>query len=202
VLPLRGKILNVASASMDKIQANQELNDLIEALGCGIGDNFMPDDLRYERVIIMTDADVDGAHIASLLMTFFFKEMPQLIENGNLYLALPPLYRITQGARTVYARDDAHKDELLEKEFTGKGKIDISRFKGLGEMPPKQLKETTMDPETRTLLRVTVPLRHSDEEIIEAKATSKMVDSLMGKKPELRFNFIQEHAQFVDQIDI
>ncbi|NQV83908.1 MAG: DNA topoisomerase IV subunit B, partial [Rhodospirillales bacterium] len=144
VLPLRGKILNVASATMDKIQANQELSDLIEALGCGIGDNFMPDDLRYERVIIMTDADVDGAHIASLLMTFFFKEMPQLIENGNLYLAMPPLYRITQGAKTVYARDDAHKDELMKKEFTGKAKIDISRFKGLGEMPPKQLKETTM----------------------------------------------------------
>jgi len=202
VLPLRGKILNVASASLDKIQANQELGDLIEALGCGIGDNFMPDDLRYERVIIMTDADVDGAHIASLLMTFFFKEMPQLIENGNLYLAMPPLYRITQGARTMYARDDAHKDELMKKEFTGKGKIDISRFKGLGEMPPKQLKETTMDPATRTLLRVTVPPRHSDEDIIEAKETSKLVDSLMGKKPELRFRFIQEHAQFVDQIDI
>jgi len=202
VLPLRGKILNVASATMDKIQANQELSDLIEALGCGIGDNFMPDDLRYERVIIMTDADVDGAHIASLLMTFFFKEMPQLIENGNLYLAMPPLYRITQGAKTVYARDDAHKDELMKKEFTGKAKIDISRFKGLGEMPPKQLKETTMDPATRTLLRVTVPLRHSDEEILEAKETSKLVESLMGRKPELRFDFIQEHARFVEQIDI
>jgi len=202
VLPLRGKILNVASAPLEKIQANQELNDLIEALGCGIGDNFMSDDLRYERVIIMTDADVDGAHIASLLMTFFFKEMPQLIENGNLYVALPPLYRITQGARTMYARDDAHKDELMKKVFTGKGKIDISRFKGLGEMPPKQLKETAMDPATRTLLRVTVPLRHSDEDIIEAKETSKLVESLMGKKPELRFQFIQKHAQFVDQIDI
>ena len=202
VLPLRGKILNVASASIDKIQANQELNDLIEALGCGIGDNFISDDLRYERVIIMTDADVDGAHIASLLMTFFFKEIPQLVENGHLYVALPPLYRITQGARTMYARDDAHKDELMKKVFTGKGKIDISRFKGLGEMPPKQLKETTMDPATRTLLRVTVPPRHSDEDIIEAKETSRLVDSLMGKKPELRFQFIQEHAKFVDQIDI
>jgi len=202
VLPLRGKILNVASASIDKIQSNQELNDLIEALGCGVRDNFMSDDLRYERVIIMTDADVDGAHIASLLMTFFFKEMPQLIENGNLFVALPPLYRITQGARTLYARDDAHKDELMRKVFTGKGKVDISRFKGLGEMPPKQLKETTMDPASRTLLRVTVPLCHSNEEIIEAKETSKLVESLMGKKPELRFEFIKENAQFVDQINV
>ena len=202
VLPLRGKILNVASASVEKIQANQEINDLIEALGCGIGEKFMADDLRYERVIIMTDADVDGAHIASLLMTFFFKEMPELIENGNLYLALPPLFRIAQGAKTAYARDDSHKDELLKTTFTGKGKIDISRFKGLGEMPPKQLKETTMDPTTRTLLRVTVPPRHSDEDIIEARETSKLVDSLMGKKPELRYQFITEHAQFVDQIDV
>ncbi len=202
VLPLRGKILNVASASIDKIQANQELNDLIEALGCGIGENFMSDDLRYERVIIMTDADVDGAHIASLLMTFFYKEMPQLIENGNLFVAMPPLYRITQGTKTMYARDDAHKDELMSKVFTGKGKIDISRFKGLGEMPPKQLKETTMDPGSRTLLRVTVPHCHSNEDIIEAKETSQLVESLMGKKPELRFNFIKEHAQFVDRIDI
>ena len=202
VLPLRGKILNVASASNEKIQANQEINDLIEALGCGIGDSFLLDDLRYERIIIMTDADVDGAHIASLLMTFFFKEMPQLIENGNLYVAMPPLYRINQGTRTLYARDDAHKDELINKFFTGQGKIDISRFKGLGEMPPKQLKETTMDPATRTLLRVTVPICHSNEETIEAKQTSRLVESLMGKKPELRFQFIQEHAKFVNQIDI
>ncbi|MCH7831711.1 MAG: DNA topoisomerase IV subunit B [Proteobacteria bacterium] len=202
VLPLRGKILNVASASADKIQANQELSDLVEALGAGTGDQFIEDDLRYERVIIMTDADVDGAHIASLLMTFFFKEMPELIETGHLYLAMPPLYRITQGARTVYAKDDAHKDELLKKEFTGGGKIDISRFKGLGEMPPRQLKETTMDPKTRTLLRVTVPLRHSDEDIAEARETAKLVEQLMGKKPELRFQYIQEHAQFVDQIDV
>ncbi len=202
VLPLRGKILNVASASADKIQANQELSDLIEALGAGIGDQFIEDDLRYERVIIMTDADVDGAHIASLLMTFFFKEMPELIETGHLYLAMPPLYRITQGAKTVYAMDDADKDELLKKEFTGTAKIDISRFKGLGEMPPRQLKETTMDPKTRTLLRVTVPPRHSDEDIAEARETAKLVEQLMGKKPELRFQYIQEHAQFVDRIDV
>jgi topoisomerase-4 subunit B len=202
VLPLRGKILNVASASADKIQANQELSDLVEALGAGIGDQFIEDDLRYERVIIMTDADVDGAHIASLLMTFFFKKMPKLIETGHLYLAMPPLYRITQGAKTVYAKDDADKDELLKKEFTGGAKIDISRFKGLGEMPPRQLKETTMNPKTRTLLRVTVPPRHSDEDIAEARETAKLVEQLMGKKPELRFQYIQEHAQFVDQIDV
>jgi len=202
VLPLRGKILNVASASVEKIQANQEINDLIEALGCGIGDKFMADDLRYERVIIMTDADVDGAHIAALLMTFFFKQMPKLIENGKLYLALPPLFRIAQGAKTAYARDDAHKDELLKTTFTGNGKIDISRFKGLGEMPPKQLKETTMDPATRTLLRVKVPPRHSDEDIIKSRETAKLVESLMGKKPELRYQFIIERAQFVEQIDV
>ena len=150
----------------------------------------------------MTDADVDGAHIASLLMTFFFKKMPELIETGHLYLAMPPLYRITQGAKTVYAKDDADKDELLKKEFTGGAKIDISRFKGLGEMPPRQLKETTMNPKTRTLLRVTVPPRHSDEDIAEARETAKLVEQLMGKKPELRFQYIQEHAQFVDQIDV
>ena len=202
VLPLRGKILNVASASVDKIRGNQEINDLIEALGCGIGDNFMADDLRYERVIIMTDADVDGAHIASLLMTFFFKEMPELIETGHLFIALPPLYRITQGATTAYAMDDADKDALMKKEFTGKGKIDISRFKGLGEMPPKQLKETTMDPATRTLLRVTVPPVHSVEDKAERRETASLVEKLMGKKPELRFQYITEHAQFFDKIDV
>ncbi len=202
VLPLRGKILNVASASQDKLMANQELRDLIEALGCGLGDNFMEDDLRYEKVIIMTDADVDGAHIASLLMTFFFKEMIELIETEHLYLAMPPLYRITQGAKTIFARDDAHKDELMKKEFTGQGKIDISRFKGLGEMPPRQLKETTMDPATRTLQRVTVPLRHSVDDKAERKETASLVEKLMGRKPELRFKFIQENAHFIDDIDV
>ncbi|MDP7601202.1 MAG: toprim domain-containing protein, partial [Rhodospirillales bacterium] len=194
ILPLRGKILNVASASTDKLQANQEINDLNEALGCGTGSHFRDEDLRYEKVIIMTDADVDGAHIASLLMTFFFKEMPQLIENGHLYIAMPPLYRLSQGGKTLYAMDDAHKDILVEKEFSGRGKIEVSRFKGLGEMPPAQLKETAMTPETRTLLRVTVPLRHTDDEKVEAKETAKLVDDLMGKKPELRLNFIQSHA--------
>ncbi len=150
----------------------------------------------------MTDADVDGAHIASLLMTFFFKETPQLIENEHLFIALPPLYRITQGAKTLYARDDAHKEELLQKVFNGKAKIEISRFKGLGEMPAAQLKETTMDPAKRTLLRVIVPHGHRASEIAEARDTEKLVDSLMGRRPELRLAYIQEHARFVDDIDV
>ncbi|MEK9678226.1 MAG: DNA topoisomerase IV subunit B [Rhodospirillaceae bacterium] len=194
VLPLRGKILNVASATADKMQANQEINDLMEALGCGTGPRYREDDLRYDKVIIMTDADVDGAHIASLLMTFFFKEMPELIESGHLFLAQPPLYRLSQGGKTLYAMDDVHKDVLIEKEFDGRGKIEISRFKGLGEMPPAQLKETAMNPETRTLLRVTLPLRHTDDEKKEAKQTADLVEQLMGRKPELRLAFIQEHA--------
>ncbi|MEX0693573.1 MAG: DNA topoisomerase IV subunit B [Rhodospirillales bacterium] len=202
ILPLRGKILNVASATTDKMKANQELNDLIEALGCGTGDRFMADDLRYEKIIIMTDADVDGAHIASLLMTFFYQEMPGLIEQGYLYLAMPPLYRLSQGGKTLYARDDVHRETLMETEFKGRGKIEVSRFKGLGEMPPAQLKETTMAKENRTLIRVTVPGSHTDDERIEAKETARLVDQLMGKKPELRFNYIQEHARFVKDIDI
>jgi len=202
VLPLRGKILNVASASYDKIKANQELSDLIEALGCGLEDRYMDDDLRYDKIIIMTDADVDGAHIASLLMTFFYRMTPELITNGHLYLALPPLYRISQGEKTIYARDDAHKDKLMETEFNGRGKIDISRFKGLGEMPPKQLKETTMDPDNRTLLKIVIPTGHNDEDIIEAKDTARLVENLMGKKPEMRFQFIQENARFVDDLDV
>src|SRR5579864_8058761 len=157
ILPLRGKILNVASASADKLRQNQEISDLILALGCGSGDRYSEDKLRYERVIIMTDADVDGAHIASLLMTFFFRETPKLVAGGRLFLAAPPLYRLHQGETTLYARDDAHKDELLRQNFNGKGKVEISRFKGLGEMPATQLRETTMNPEKRTLLRVTLP---------------------------------------------
>lgn len=203
VLPLRGKILNVASASADKLRANQELKDLSEALGCGTGEAFRLDDLRYERVVIMTDADVDGAHIASLLMTYFFKEMRSLVEHGHLYLAMPPLYRLTQGAKSLYARDDAHKDELMESEFTGRGKVEISRFKGLGEMPPKQLKETTMDPENRTLLRVVVHEHGAEDETASAAREAEgLVDDLMGRKPERRFAFIQEHARFVDEIDV
>ena len=195
ILPLRGKILNVASAGRDKLGANQQIADLVQALGCGTRTKYRDDDLRYERVIIMTDADVDGAHIASLLITFFFQEMPDLIRGGHLYLAVPPLYRITQGGKTLYARDDEHRVELLEKEFKGKGKIDIGRFKGLGEMLPAQLKETTMDPSKRTLLRVEI-----DE--VNADDTRKTVDSLMGTKAEARFQFIQERAEFVEDLDI
>ena len=190
ILPLRGKILNVASASSSKLADNQLLSDLIQALGCGTGTRYREEDLRYEKVVVMTDADVDGMHIASLLITFFYREMRGLIEGGHLYLAVPPLYRISQGAKTLYARDDAHKDALMKKEFNGRGKIDVSRFKGLGEMLPKQLKETTMDRSVRTLLRV---------EIAEDRgATTKLVDQLMGTKPEARFRFIQERAAFAE----
>jgi len=202
ILPLRGKILNVASATADKLKANQELSDLGEALGCGTRKTYNDEALRYEKIIIMTDADVDGAHIASLLMTFFFKEMPQLIENGHLYIAIPPLYRLAQGGKIMYARDDAHKDELMESEFTGRGKVDISRFKGLGEMPAAQLKETTMKPDGRTLLRVTVPTGHGEADWDDIHDTEELVESLMGKKPELRYAFIQEHARFVVDVDV
>jgi len=202
ILPLRGKILNVASATTDKLKANQELSDLIEALGCGTRKAYDDEALRYEKIIIMTDADVDGAHIAALLMTFFFRETPKLIENGHLYIAMPPLYRIVQGSKAIYARDDAHKDELMETEFKGRGKIEISRFKGLGEMPPAQLKETTMKPDNRILLRVTVPTGHGAEDWDDIHDTDELVESLMGKKPELRYAYIQEHAQFVEDIDV
>jgi len=195
---LRGKILNVASASADKLRGNQELADLVQALGCGTGESFDEAKLRYERVIIMTDADVDGAHIASLLITFFYREMPKLIESGHLFLALPPLYRIAAGGDVVYARDDAHKDELMKTKFKNR-KVEVSRFKGLGEMPPAQLKETTMDPRKRTLLRVVVPDRDHREAFEE---TQNLVESLMGRKPELRLAFIQEHATAVGELDI
>jgi topoisomerase-4 subunit B len=195
ILPLRGKILNVANATAGKLAQNQQIADLIQALGCGTGTRYRDGDLRYEKVIIMTDADVDGAHIASLLITFFYRQMPQLIENGHLYLAVPPLYRLTQGNKTLYARDDRHKDELMQTEFSGRGKVDVGRFKGLGEMMPAQLKETTMNPAVRTLLRVAIA-----EE--DRAATSASVEQLMGNKPEARFVFIQEHAAFVDELDI
>ena len=201
ILPLRGKILNVASATADKKNANQELSDLIEALGCGAGKNFDEAALRYERVIIMTDADVDGAHIASLLMTFFYKEMPELIEKGHLFLAQPPLFRISAGGKVEYARDDNHKDELIKTAFKGR-KVEISRFKGLGEMPPAQLKETTMSLEKRTLLRVTVPGGRGEEDWDDQHDTAELVESLMGKKAELRYAYIQEHARFVQDIDV
>ncbi|ANT52155.1 DNA topoisomerase IV subunit B [Mesorhizobium amorphae] len=196
VLPLRGKILNVASAGNDKLAANQQISDLVQALGCGTRSKYRDEDLRYDRVIIMTDADVDGAHIASLLITFFYQEMPNLVRGGHLYLAVPPLYSIRQGGKVAYARDDAHKDELLRTEFTGRAKIEIGRFKGLGEMMAAQLKETTMDPRKRTLLRVDVNEVDS--------ATKDRVDELMGTKPEARFRFIQERAEFAetDVLDI
>jgi topoisomerase-4 subunit B len=192
VLPLRGKILNVASATKDKLVQNQQLSDLGQALGCGVGSHYRDGDLRYDKVVIMTDADVDGAHIASLLITFFYRQMPQLIDKGHLYLAIPPLYRLTQGANTVYARDDAHKEMLLKTAFKGNAKIEIGRFKGLGEMTAPQLKETTMDPKKRTLLRVTVlPDERPD--------TGDTVERLMGNKPEARFAFIQERAAFANE---
>jgi topoisomerase IV subunit B len=189
ILPLRGKILNVASAGKDKLAQNAQLADLVQALGCGTGAHYHEKDLRYERVIIMTDADVDGAHIASLLITFFYRQMPKLIDDGKLYLAVPPLYRLTHGGKTVYARDDKHKDELMKKEFHANAKVEVSRFKGLGEMMAAQLKETTMDPGKRTLLRVVLVDK-------ERKPTAKSVERLMGSKAEARFEFIQEKAEF------
>src|SRR3954468_24111375 len=211
ILPLRGKTLNVASASADKMRANQELSDIVLALGCGVGRQYREEALRYERVIIMTDADVDGAHIASLLMTFFFREIPDLVDNGHLFLALPPLYRMTQGNLTLYARDDAHREQLLATAFRRSGGVEISRFKGLGEMPARYLKATTMDPATRTLLRVTLPTRsHStltDPAAIETSdegiaRTAKLVETLMGRRPELRFDYIRKNARFARDLDV
>ena len=193
VLPLRGKILNVASATRDKLVANQQLNDLSQALGCGSGVHYKEEDLRYEKIIIMTDADVDGAHIASLLITYFYRQMPKLIHAGHLYLAVPPLYRLTQGATHAYARDDAHREEIIQRVLTGRGKIEVSRFKGLGEMMPAQLKETTMDARSRSLLRVTIPEDDTQE-------TASSVERLMGNKPDARFTFIQERAPFAVEL--
>lgn len=202
ILPLRGKILNVASASSEKLRTNQELTDIIQALGCGVGSNYDDKKLRYERVIIMTDADVDGAHIASLLMTFFFKEMNQLIEEGHLYLAIPPLFRINQGATTMYAQDDAHREALIKKYFSGRGRVEVSRFKGLGEMPAQQLKETTMDPKKRKLVRITVPSGISLDDTNGSQTTATLVEDLMGRKPERRLAFIQKNAQTIKQLDV
>jgi topoisomerase-4 subunit B len=192
VLPLRGKILNVASAGKDKLAQNQQLADLVQALGCSTGVHYRDEDLRYGRIIIMTDADVDGAHIASLLITFFYRQMPHLIDNGHLYLAVPPLFRLSHGGKIFYARNDKHRDEILKKEFHANAKVEVSRFKGLGEMMAAQLKETTMDPRKRTLLRVM--LLPDDQ-----KATEKSVERLMGTKPEARFAFIQERAEFANE---
>jgi topoisomerase-4 subunit B len=192
ILPLRGKILNVASAGQEKLAQNQQLADLVQALGCGTGAHYRDEDLRYGRVVIMTDADVDGAHIASLLITFFYRQMPQLIDKGHLYLAVPPLYRLSHGGKIFYARDDAHKDELLRKEFHANAKVEVSRFKGLGEMMAPQLKETTMDPKKRTLLKVMLLADDRQD-------TASAVERLMGTKAEARFAFIQERAEFADE---
>ena len=194
ILPLRGKILNVASASVEKLKANQELTDLLQALGCATGVRYREEDLRYDKIIIMTDADVDGAHIASLLMTFFFRELRDLVLQGHLYLALPPLYRISQGGKTLFARDEAHREQLMASDFQGRGKVDISRFKGLGEMPPAQLKQTTMDPAKRTLLRVVLPEDNGE--------TTDLVEQLMGRKADARYRYIQDNARFVTDLDI
>jgi topoisomerase-4 subunit B len=215
ILPLRGKILNVVSATPEKIRNNSEIQDLILAIGTGLGKDFNLDDLRYERIIIMTDADVDGAHIAALLVTFFYTQMRPLIENGHLYLALPPLYRLAAGNISAYARDDEHREELMNTMFKGKKKVDVSRFKGLGEMPARQLKETTMNPETRTLLRVTLPdleaklgIADDDIDITDTQTADKyaevdqLVDELMGKNPDARFRFIQDNAEFAENIDV
>jgi topoisomerase-4 subunit B len=192
ILPLRGKILNVASAGKDKLAQNQQLADLVQALGSGSGAHYRDEDLRYGKIIIMTDADVDGAHIASLLITFFYREMRPLIDNGHLYLAVPPLYRLSHGGKIFYARNDKHRDEIMKKEFHANAKVEVSRFKGLGEMMAAQLKETTMDPRKRTLLRVVL--------LEDAKKdTEKSVERLMGTKPEERFAFIQERAEFADE---
>jgi topoisomerase-4 subunit B len=194
ILPLRGKILNVGNATREKLSANQQISDLIQALGCGTRTKYREEDLRYERIVVMTDADVDGAHIASLLITFFYQEMPELIRGGHLYLAVPPLYRLTQGAKTLYARDDAHRSEIMNTVFKNK-KVEIGRFKGLGEMMPAQLKETTMDPAKRTLLKVSI-------DDVDFEGTREAVDNLMGSKPEARFRFIQERAVFAENLDI
>ena len=202
VLPLRGKILNVASASDDKLAANQELSDLSLALGVRPGKNFNIDDLRYGRIVIMTDADVDGAHIAALLMTYFYQQMPGLIESGRLYIAQPPLYRLAQGGTVAYALDEDHKDRLIETELTGRGKIEISRFKGLGEMPPAQLKETTMSKDSRRLLQVHLPKRDM-EGADDRRQVDGLVNTLMGRKPELRFAYIRDHAaEVLAELDI
>ena len=201
ILPLRGKILNVASASADKLRENQEVQDLIQALGCGTGAHYSDERLRYERIIIMTDADVDGAHIASLLMTFFYREMPKLIENGHLFLAQPPLFRISKGGKTEYAHDEKQKDELIRTVFGG-GKPDVTRFKGLGEMQSVHLRETTMDPTKRILLKVDVPTTASTDERRKGMETQTLVEDLMGRKPEKRYDFIQKNAKFARDLDV
>ena len=195
ILPLRGKVLNVANSSKSKVRDNQQITDLIQALGCGSGELYNECNLRYEKIIIMTDADVDGAHIASLLITFFHEEIPEIIDEGKLFIAVPPLYKISQGKKVYYAKDDNHRDKIIKENFDKTKKIEINRFKGLGEMMPAQLKETTMLPGNRTLLRITNPENR--------KIVSKtVVNNLMGNKPELRFEFIREKANLYENINI
>jgi topoisomerase-4 subunit B len=197
ILPLRGKILNVASATKDKLTANAQISDLVQAIGCGMGPHYREEDLRYSRIIIMTDADVDGAHIASLLITFFYRQTPRLIDEGHLYLAVPPLYKLSHGTKSVYARDETHRDALIKSEFNANAKVEVSRFKGLGEMMSQQLKETTMDPATRTLLKVVLLPD-------EREGTADSVERLMGTKAEARFAFISDKAEFArdDLLDV
>lgn len=204
ILPLRGKILNVASASADKLRGNQELADLTQALGCGSGKTFDLSKLRYERVVIMTDADVDGAHIAALLMTFFYREMPEIVTKGHLFLAVPPLYRLAKGGDVVYALDDSDRERLMAEHFSGGGKVEISRFKGLGEMPPAQLRDTTMDPEKRQMIQVSLPSATDADKSRsrDAKDTAQLVEQLMGRKAEHRFQFIQKNAKFAVDLDV
>jgi len=201
ILPIRGKILNVISATTDKIAQNQEIADVVEALGCGMGDHYNGENLRYEKIIIMTDADVDGAHIASLLMTLFYKEMPELVSNGHLYLALPPLYRITARNQSAYAMDEDHKEQLINGIFKGT-KVEVNRFKGLGEMPPNQLKETAMDPKKRSLLRLTLPNKLKEIPNKSKNNPNDIINQLMGKNPELRFSYIQQNAPYVNTVDV
>ena len=202
VLPLRGKILNAANATQEKLMNNQELSDLRLALGCQMGDAWQEEDLRYDRVIIMTDADVDGAHISALLMAFFFRKMPKLVASGHLYLALPPLYRLQQGSKILYARDELERARLEKKEFKANSKIEVSRFKGLGEMMPKQLRDTTMSSKTRRLVRIALPKQQGFTPQREWQQVENLVETLMGKSAEKRFQYICEHAHFISELDV
>ncbi len=198
IMPLRGKVLNVLSNSDEKFSANRELNDLIDIIGAGTVKDWDDSKLRYEKIIVMTDADVDGSHIASLLMAFFYQYMPQLIYGGHLYLSCPPLYKLTCGTESIYVDTDEELEDLKNNKYKNK-KIEISRFKGLGEMMPNQLKETTMSPKTRRLIRVDLPPK-TEEGLEDTEKTKTLVYDLMGKKPEFRFKFITEHAQFVKDL--
>ena len=196
ILPLRGKILNVYNVGLSKIADNNEIQNLIQSLGCGIGKNFEISKLRYEKIILMTDADVDGSHIATLLITFFYKYMKPLIDNNRLYLAMPPLFKIYDKSKYFYAFDEKEKNTIIKKEFKSDN-FNITRFKGLGEMPSSQLKETTMDKNKRSLMTINTEKAKKD-----TKITDKLFETLMGKQPELRFKFIQNNVNFIKYLDI